>query len=166
MLTGQEQAENKTQSRFRLLPFEQIGSKSGTVSASLTDEEGKKIELHGGNKVGKQGENYALRSFKSTPNFIASLTDVSLKVLESQDKAQSLMDGLAEINKNLPSSVYIPFVNKAWRNYCVLNIAETESRLFLTKTKAPFLVCIEVYRPEEILITSQNRYQTLLANTE
>ena len=76
------------------------------------------------------------------------------------------MDGLAEVNKKLPSSVYIPFVNKAWRNYCVLNIAESESRLFLTKTKAPYLVCIEVYRPEEILITSQNRYQSLLAKTE
>ena len=108
---------------------------------------------------------YALQAFKSTPNFIHALTTISLKVLESQNKMQSLMDGIAAVNKNLPASVYIPFVNSAWRNYCVLNIVESESKLFLTNTKAPFLVCIEVYRPEEILITSQSRYQHLLGNT-
>ena len=75
------------------------------------------------------------------------------------------MDGISAVNKNLPASVYIPFVNSAWRNYCVLNIVESESKLFLTNTRAPFLVCIEVYRPEEILITSQNRFEHLFGNT-
>ena len=71
-----------------------------------------------------------------------------------EDRMQSLIEGLAEVNKMLPASVYIPFVNKAWRNYCVLNIVESESRLFITNTKAPYMVCIEVYRPEEILVTA------------
>ena len=51
LLTGQEQAENKTQSRFRLLPFEPDAGKSGTTSVSLTDEEGKRTELKLQNKI-------------------------------------------------------------------------------------------------------------------
>ena len=105
-----------------------------------------------------------MRAFKSTPNFIQALTEISLQVLVAEEKKPSLLAGLAEINKHLPASVYIPFVNSAWRNYCVLNIVENESKLFLTKTKAPFLVCIEVYRPEEVLLTSQKRFSQLLIN--
>lgn len=36
------------------------------------------------------------------------------------------------------------------RNHAVLNIAVEESRLFLTKERAPFMICIELYRPEEL----------------
>ena len=69
------------------------------------------------------------------------------------------------INRNLPSNVYIPFVNNSWRNYTVLNICENESKLFLTNTRAPFLICLEIYRPEEILVTSQNRFREMLNPT-
>jgi hypothetical protein len=34
----------------------------------------------------------------------------------------------------------------------VLRVVPEESRLFLTKERAPFLVCLEVYRPEELKI--------------
>ena len=41
----------------------------------------------------------------------------------------------------------------------MLNICEQESRLFLTKNRAPYLICLEIFRPEEVLLTSQNKYR-------
>jgi len=61
------------------------------------------------------------------------------------------------MNEYLPASVYLPFVNNALRNYCVLNIVESESRLFLTKERAPFMICLEIYRPEELKIVAEER---------
>ena len=91
------------------------------------------------------------------------MTDLSVKVLHFDgDRKQSLIEGLKQVNQNLPGNVYIPFVNNSWRNYTVLNICENESKLFLTNTRAPFLICMEIYRPEEILVTSQTRYREML----
>lgn len=105
-------------------------------------------------------ENYPLRAFKSTPNFIEALTDLGVTVLnEEGDKKMSLIKGLTRINEGLPSSIYIPFFNRAWRNYSILNICEQESKLFLTKSRAPYLICLEIYRPEELLVTGQNRFR-------
>lgn len=50
---------------------------------------------------------------------------------------------------HLPSAVYIPFVSTSMRNYSVLHINVMEAKVFVTKERAPFLVCIEVFRPEE-----------------
>ena len=95
--------------------------------------------------------------------FIESLTDLSVRILSDLgDKKQSLIAGLTKINEGLPSNVYIPFVNNSWRNYAVLNICENESKLFITKTRAPYLICMEIYRPEEVLVTSQVRYNQYL----
>ncbi|CDW91655.1 phosphatidylinositol kinase (pik-k) [Stylonychia lemnae] len=46
--------------------------------------------------------------FFSTLKFLKDLTDISHRVLRSQDKMESLKDGLKEMNDNLPSAVYIP----------------------------------------------------------
>lgn len=35
------------------------------------------------------------------------------------------------------------------RNYAILKIADSESRIFLTKERAPFMICLEAYRPYE-----------------
>jgi len=32
----------------------------------------------------------------------------------------------------------------------VLQIAEIESRLFITAEKAPYLICVEVFQPQEL----------------
>ena len=104
-------------------------------------------------------EHYPLKAFKSTPNFIEALTDLGVAVLNAEDdKKAAIIEGLKSINEGLPGAVYIPFVNNSWRNYTVLNICENESQLFLTKNRAPYLVCMEIYRPEEVLVTAQNRY--------
>ena len=62
------------------------------------------------------------------------------------------MTELLNVNKQLPSSVYIPFVNQSMRNYAVLHIIAEESRIFKTKERCPLLLCIEVYRPTEIAL--------------
>lgn len=46
------------------------------------------------------------------------------------------------------------------RNYTVLKIAVDESRIFVTKTKAPYMICLEVYRPAEEIKYRQNQLQT------
>lgn len=78
------------------------------------------------------------------------------------EKKQALIEGLKKVNEGLPANVYIPFVNHSWRNYTVLNICVDESKLFLTKNRAPYMICLEIFRPEEILITSQNKYQSMM----
>mmetsp|Transcript_3466 Transcript_3466/g.4593 ORF Transcript_3466/g.4593 Transcript_3466/m.4593 type:complete len:85 (-) Transcript_3466:1968-2222(-) len=60
------------------------------------------------------------------------------------------MSELMDVNKQLPASVYIPFVNQSMRNYAALHIVAEESRIFKTKERCPLLLCIEVYRPTEI----------------
>jgi len=66
------------------------------------------------------------------------------------DKRLELIRDLAQINEHLPARVYIPFVNESVRNYAVLHIAALESKVFQTKSRAPVLLCIEVYRPDEL----------------
>jgi len=46
--------------------------------------------------------------------------------------------------------VYIPFVAESARNYAVLHIPIDEVHVFQTKERAPYLICIEVYRPDEL----------------
>ena len=46
--------------------------------------------------------------------------------------------------------MYLPFVNDSARNHAVLHITALESRIFQTKSRAPVLLCIEVYRPDEL----------------
>ena len=58
-----------------------------------------------------------------------------------------LLENLKKINKTLPATIYIPFLSKFQRNYMVLQIAEFESRLFITAEKAPYLICVEVFQP-------------------
>lgn len=53
------------------------------------------------------------------------------------------------MNEHLPAAVYIPFCKDSIRNYVVLNIIAGETRVFSTKERAPFYICLEIYRPEE-----------------
>ena len=95
-----------------------------------------------------------LQGFLSTPSFIQCLTDISNKLSFMQapgdEKRLELIRDLTKVNEHLPARVYIPFVNESMRNYAVLNIASLESRIFQTKARSPVLLCIEVYRPDEL----------------
>lgn len=50
----------------------------------------------------------------------------------------------------MPAAVYVPFVNQAMRNYAVLHIPISEIRIFQTKQRCPLLICLEVFRPDEL----------------
>ena len=77
-----------------------------------------------------------------------------------------MKQGLHRINKNLPAAVYLPFTSSksrflhtsldAIRNYAVLAIAYKESRIFVTKTRAPYMIRVEVFRPHEEKIISES----------
>ncbi|CAI2382885.1 unnamed protein product [Moneuplotes crassus] len=87
--------------------------------------------------------------YLSTPFFVFSLTNLCNIILNSIDRESALFEGLQKINMHLPASVYIPFVNASMRNYVVLHINVMEAKVFVTKERAPFLVCVEVFRPQE-----------------
>jgi len=94
----------------------------------------------------------------STPNFINDLTDISVKILSSENKEKFLSGNLQKINKSLPAATYVPILSNFQRNYMVLNVAHQESRLFITAEKAPFLICVEVFQPQELELYIQQMH--------
>ena len=97
-----------------------------------------------------------LSAFLSTPRFIKCLTEISRKISHMQtpieDKRSALIQEIRRINSNLPAAVYIPFVNNSARNYAVLHIPISEIKVFQTKERSPFVICLEVYRPDELKV--------------
>lgn len=87
--------------------------------------------------------------YLSTPFFVFSLTNLCNLILKAENREEALFAGLQQINTHLPANVYIPFVNASMRNYVVLHIRVMEAKVFVTKERAPFLICVEVFRPEE-----------------
>ena len=81
-----------------------------------------------------------------------ALTEISLALINVPDRKAYLRTELSKLNRALPGTVYIPFVNSSMRNYAVLHIAVEEAKVFQTKERAPLLLCIEVYRPEELTL--------------
>ncbi len=64
-------------------------------------------------------------------------------------KKEKLLEQLQEMNRGLPAAVYIPFSNDSVRNHAILNICYQETVLFSTNTRAPFCLCVEIFRPED-----------------
>jgi phosphatidylinositol 4-kinase len=56
---------------------------------------------------------------------------------------------IQEINLKLPACVYIPFVKDSDQYSNILNIVFEETRIFSTKQRAPFYICLEVFNPIE-----------------
>lgn len=109
-----------------------------------------------------------LNSFLSTPKFIKCLTELSERLGMMRDvskakKTKILQDELIQLNQHLPASVYIPFVGNSTRNNCVLHIPPEEARVFQTKERAPIMLCIEVFRPDEMsIVINQQKNQKLI----
>jgi len=49
---------------------------------------------------------------------------------------------IQEINLKLPACVYIPFVKDSDQYFNILNIVFEETRIFSTKQRAPFYICL------------------------
>lgn len=47
----------------------------------------------------------------STPSFIKYLTDLSVVILATENKLETLKNELRQLNLKLPATVYVPFVS-------------------------------------------------------
>ncbi|CAG9321147.1 PI4KB_6 [Blepharisma stoltei] len=95
--------------------------------------------------------NDIIDGYHSTLWFYDRLTQISLKLLKFPKKGELLKEELKSLNLLLPAAVYIPFSNLNCRNSSILHIPISEAKVFTTKERAPFLICIEVFRPYEEL---------------
>ncbi|CAD8063214.1 unnamed protein product [Paramecium sonneborni] len=86
--------------------------------------------------------------FLSTINFWNDIIRISERLYRAYPQIISLKADLQRINQNLPSCVYIPFVKDQIRNYVILNIVASECKVFSTKERSPFYICLEIYRPD------------------
>ena len=92
-----------------------------------------------------------MKAFLSTPRFVEDLTHICELVLQApDDKLRFLKSQLRRINDKLPATAYVPILSNGHRHAMALRIVEEESRVFVTNTKAPYLVCIETFLPNEL----------------
>ncbi|CAD8090552.1 unnamed protein product [Paramecium primaurelia] len=87
--------------------------------------------------------------FMSCINFWNDIISISDKLKFADPKIISLRADLSLINTRLPANVYIPFVKDQLRHYTILNIVVQETKIFSTKERAPFYICLEVYNVEK-----------------
>ena len=97
-----------------------------------------------------------INAYLSTPKFIKYLTDISELIATETNKKAALKRELRKLNQYLPASVYIPFCQDSLRNYAVLHIPPEEVTIFQTKSRAPFMFTVELYRPDELSIAAQS----------
>lgn len=90
-------------------------------------------------------------SFKSTINFFNDLFNISEDLKSTDNKRQALKKALMLVNEKLPACVYIPFTKGSIRLNNVLNIVASQCRVFSTKERAPYYICIQVFSPAETL---------------
>lgn len=95
--------------------------------------------------------------FFSSINFWLDLVNISDVMKNADPKIVVLRTELKKMNEKLPAAVYVPFYSSTMRNYALLNIVTNESKVFSTKQRTPFYICIEIFRPEE---DSQNEMTT------
>ncbi|KRX07569.1 Protein kinase-like domain [Pseudocohnilembus persalinus] len=79
--------------------------------------------------------------FLSTINFIEDLIQISEDLKFAEPKVVSLRSELQKLNQHLPAN--------SIRNHVILNIVAKEAKVFSTKERAPFYICVELFRPEE-----------------
>lgn len=61
------------------------------------------------------------------------------------------------MNERLPAQVYVPFASNNLRLWNVLNIQANESRVYSTKERAPYYVCLEIFNPAEQLSDEEQK---------
>ena len=94
-----------------------------------------------------------LTSFLSNINFIDKLCNICevMRIAPAEKQLGILQNELSKINKLLPSNIYIPFLSESIRNYIIVHIPVTETRIFRTKNRAPYMLTVEVIRIDELI---------------
>lgn len=106
-------------------------------------------------------KNYSENGFMSTPSFWFDLIKIGNDLANCNPKIVGLKNAIRGINKKLPATVYIPFYRNSVRHYTILNIDADHARVFSTKERSPYSICIEIFREEEeFLIDEDSKIKT------
>jgi len=97
--------------------------------------------------------------FGSSINFWTDILEIAKGVgLEHQKPKPWKLDWIKKrlelMNQGLPSFVFVPCQKQTIRNMCIMFIEVGETRIFQTKTKTNFTVCLQLVKPEEFLMRS------------
>jgi len=117
----------------------------------ITKIEGKNMILENFNQLDNDDVN--LNSFVSNINFIDYLCNICevMRVTEMENQLKLLQTELHKLNKNLPSNIYIPFLSETIRNYIIVHIPVSETKIFKTKNRAPYMITVELIRIDELI---------------
>ena len=74
-----------------------------------------------------------------------------MKDIPNEEQMAFLRKEIFEVNKLLPSNVYVPFLKDSVRNYIICHIPVTEMKIFRTKNRAPYMITVEVIRIDELI---------------
>ena len=98
-------------------------------------------------------EDKNLVSFLSSINFYDHLCNICeiMRISPIESQLKLLQSELCKINMLLPSNIYIPFLSEIVRNYVIVHIPVSEVRIFRTKTRAPYMITIELIRMDELI---------------
>lgn len=101
-------------------------------------------------------EDFNLTSFLSNIYFIDKLSNICeiMRIAPPENQLGILQEELNTINKLLPSNLYIPFLSETIRNYIIVHIPVSETRIFRTKNRSPYMLTIEVIRIDELILYS------------
>ena len=103
--------------------------------------------------------------YTSTLWFVDALTEISNKLLTSENRKEMLEEELKKLNLKLPAKVYIPFQGKSHRKSAVLHIPPAEARIFTTKERCPYLIAIETFDPSELKSRRSSMLSTIAEST-
>ena len=92
----------------------------------------------------------------STPSFWFDLIKVGNDLATCNPKIVGLKNSIRDINRKLPSAVYIPFFRNSLRHYTILSIDVEHARVFSTKERAPYSIYIEIFREEEEFLKDED----------
>ena len=114
-------------------------------------DEGQNLKLENFSEIDVDDSN--LISFLSSINFYDNLCNICeiMRVAPIESQLKLLHSELCKINMLLPSNIYIPFLSDTIRNYVIVHIPVSETRIFRTKNRAPYMITIELIRIDELI---------------
>lgn len=106
----------------------------------------------GDGRTHPKSEQRKLDGYLSTPKFVKYLTDIGdlVSIAPANQRKDVLRAEIQKMNSYLPASVYVPFISSSNRNYAILHVPHKESVVFQTKERAPFMITVEMFRPDEL----------------
>lgn len=131
------------------IPIEPVEPTPGELSSSEKYGTIEEDECEGRPVRNVHIKNYCGDGFMSTPSFWFDLIKIGNDLAHCTPKIVGLKNSLREMNRKLPAAVYIPFFRHSLRYYTILNVDVEHARVFSTKERSPYSICLELFREEE-----------------